>query len=237
MQNQLRQDSESRVLQQQLAEQIQRERQIQQSLQNQIQSAQYLPISRGSVTEPRLPGSSSSVISDVASAVGDLTSSSASALENLTSSGVSTLGDTASSGLSTLVLNPLRSVSNLIRSSFTPTVTTSDVFPVSQQPFQQVTSADVFPSSRLSSSSELPTPPEQIASVPLNWRSQNVTGIFRSWHPSSDPSIAGQSPYPSPEYSASESSLLPSTTQTPQEIRGVDLSSCVIPASQTFGTY
>ena len=72
--------------------------------------------------------------------------------------------------------------------------------------------------------------------MPLDWQSQNVTGIFPSWHPSSDPSIAGQSPYPSPEYSASASSPLPSTTQTPQEIlRGVDLLSCVVPASQTFG--
>lgn len=115
--------------------------------------------------------------------MGDLASSSASAIGNVALSGVSALGDAASSGVSSLIVNPLRSASNLIRSSFSPSVNSSDVFPESQQSSQQVSSSDVFPESnvsRLSSSifeDLTANPPEGLITA-------NQTGVYPSWHPS-----------------------------------------------------
>ena len=77
--------------------------------------------------------STSSVVGDLASAVGDLSSASASAL-----------GKLASSGVSNLVVKPLKGAADIIKSSFTPStpgVRSSDVFPESQS----ISSSDVFP--------------------------------------------------------------------------------------------
>ena len=91
--------------------------------------------------------STSSVVGDLASAVGDLSSASALAL-----------GKLASSGVSNLVVKPLKFAADIIKSSFTPSVRSSDVFPESQY----ARSSDVFPG--------LVTP--------------NQTGIWSSTHPS-----------------------------------------------------
>lgn len=50
-------------------------------------------------------------------------------------------------------------------------------------------------------------PSRQLAKVPSDWQTPNVTGVFPSWHPSADPQISGQSPYPSPY--GSQSAMYP----------------------------
>ena len=80
-----------------------------------------------------MSSSTSSVVGDLASAVGDLSSASASAL-----------GKLASFGVSNLVVKPLKGAADIIESSFTPStpsVRSSDVFPESQS----ISSSDVFP--------------------------------------------------------------------------------------------
>ena len=121
-------------------------------------------------------GMASSVVGDLASAMGDLASASALALGNLTSSGVSTLVDAAATGVSSLLVDPLRSASNLIRSSFTPSVSSSDVFPESQS----ISASDVFPSS-------LPGVPTE------GLVTSNPTNIWPSGHPLD---FLSGSPYP-----------------------------------------
>ena len=154
------------ALQQQLAQE--RERTV--ALQNQNRESQRLnkeiqreqQAQREILTEPVSSSSTSSVVGDLASAVGDLSSASASAL-----------GKLASSGVSNLVIKPLKGAADIIKSSFTPSTTStpsvrsSDVFPESQY----VRSSDVFPG--------LVTP--------------NQTGIWSSTHPSFSMS---SSPYP-----------------------------------------
>ena len=133
----------------QLNNQIQREIEARRKLQKQIQS----------ISPQSSPASlsQSSVVGDLASAVGDLSLASASALGNL-----------ASYGVTNLVVKPLKGAADIIKSSFTPStasapstpfVSSSDVFPESQS----VRSTDVFPGS------QLVTP--------------NQTGIWSSTHP------------------------------------------------------
>lgn len=129
---QLTQNKESQAIKAELNKQVQREIQAQKDLQCQIQSTAAVtsfPSSSQSAS------SASYVVGDLASSMGDLASASVGALGSLTSSGVSALGDAAATGVSYLVVHPLKSASNLIRSSFTPSVSTikpvkfSDVFP------------------------------------------------------------------------------------------------------------
>ena len=120
--------------------------------------------------------STSSVVGDLASAVGDLSSASASAL-----------GKLASSGVSNLVVKPLKGAADIIKSSFTPSVRSSDVFPESQY----VRSSDVFPG--------LVTP--------------NQTGIWSSTHPSFSMS---SSPYPT-EYQSDLASQAAASRSAQQE--------------------
>ena len=122
--------------------------------------------------------STSSVVGDLASAVGDLSSASASAL-----------GKLASSGVSNLVVKPLKGAADIIKSSFTPSVRSSDVFPESQY----VRSSDVFPG--------LVTP--------------NQRGIWSSTHPSFSMS---SSPYPMEYQSdlASQAAAIRSAQQAAQ---------------------
>ena len=176
------------ALQQQLAQE--RERTV--ALQNQNRESQRLnkeiqreqQAQREILTEPVSSSSTSSVVGDLASAVGDLSSASASAL-----------GKLASSGVSNLVVKPLKGAADIIKSSFTPSTTStpsvrsSDVFPESQY----VRSSDVFPG--------LVTP--------------NQTGIWSSTHPSFSMS---SSPYPM-EYKsdlASQAAAIRSAQQAAQ---------------------
>ena len=170
------------ALQQQLAQ----EREITVALQNQNRESQRLnkeiqreqQAQREILTEPVSSSSTSSVVGDLASAVGDLSSASASAL-----------GKLASSGVSNLVVKPLKGAADIIKSSFTPSVRSSDVFPESQY----VRSSDVFPG--------LVTP--------------NQTGIWSSTHPSFSMSC---SPYPMEYQSelASQAAAIRSAQQAAQ---------------------
>ena len=178
------------VLQQQLAQE--RERTV--ALQNQNRESQRLnkeiqreqQAQREILTEPVSSSSTSSVVGDLASAVGDLSSASP-----------SNLGKLASSGVSNLVVKPLKGAADIIKSSFTPSTTStssvrsSDVFPESQY----ARSSDVFPGS------QLVTP--------------NQTGIWSSTHPSFSMS---SSPYPMEYQSdlASQAAAIRSAQQAAQ---------------------
>ena len=123
LQKQLAQEREKTVALQKLNRESQR-------LNKEIQREQQAQ--REILTEP-VSSSPSSVVGDLASAVGDLSSASASAL-----------GKLASSGVSNLVVKPLKGAADIIKSSFTPStpgVRSSDVFPESQS----ISSSDVFP--------------------------------------------------------------------------------------------
>ena len=124
LQKQLAQEREKTVALQKLNRESQR-------LNKEIQREQQAQ--REILTEPVSSSSTSSVVGDLASAVGDLSSASASAL-----------GKLASSGVSNLVVKPLKGAADIIKSSFTPStpgVRSSDVFPESQS----ISSSDVFP--------------------------------------------------------------------------------------------
>ena len=124
LQKQLAQEREETVALQKLNRESQR-------LNKEIQREQQAQ--REILTEPVSSSSTSSVVGDLASAVGDLSSASASAL-----------GKLASSGVSNLVVKPLKGAADIIKSSFTPStpgVRSSDVFPESQS----ISSSDVFP--------------------------------------------------------------------------------------------
>lgn len=135
--------------------------------------------------------STSSVVGDLASAAGDLSSASASAL-----------GKLASSGVSNLVVKPLKGAADIIKSSFTPSVRSSDVFPESQY----VRSSDVFPGSHLV------TP--------------NQTGTWPSTHPSFSMS---SSPYPMDL--ASQSDAIRSTLQAAQQYAAQSAAQSLMSAS------
>lgn len=60
--------------------------------------------------------------------MGDVTSPAISTLGDVASTGVSAVGDAASA----LIVNPIKSVDSFIKSSFTPSIKSSDVFPQSR---------------------------------------------------------------------------------------------------------
>lgn len=115
------------------------------------------------------------------------------------SNGVSALGNTAS----TLLVQPLKSIGKMAKSAAEGSLQSSDVFP-------SVTASQVLPSGSPSIASRLSARPDLYRNSntipPPDWQSPNVTGVWPSWHPSSDPSLAGFSPSPSPQASSQASS-------------------------------
>lgn len=163
-----------------------------------MQPVTFYPVSSGSSDS-----SSSNVVGELTSAVGDLASASAEALGSLASSGVSALGDAAATGVSSLVVEPIKGATNLIRSSFTPSasasVKSSDVFPGSQS----VKASDVFPTSPRGFQF---APPEGLTTP-------NQTGIWPSSHPSN---YMSGSPYPMDL--SSQSAAIQSVQQMAQQL-------------------